>query len=160
MKKSIVLALVFLFYFLMDSFFACAQNRKTNPFKMVEVPDSINLKLALITYKGYNDINSNKGMYILNLQNPKDLDFKDGIYSFRGFGPHFPKKIFIFNNGRLFIFENDGAFNPKAVIKEFVKCFDYLDLTNDQLIKYSKIITNYLEDEKGNNYGREIKNRP
>ena len=96
-------------------------------------------------------------MYIWNLLNPKDFKFNNGIYSFRGFGPHFPKRIFIYNKNRLFIFENEGAFNPKGVLSEFVNCIDKLELTNAQTIKYSKIIADYLDKEKGNLYGDEVK---
>ena len=134
-----------------------SQIKKGNPFQTVMVPDSINLQLAKIAYNANNDITSKTGLYIWNLQNKKDLVFNDGIYSFKGFGPHFPRRIFIFNKGVLFIFDNEGAFNPKRVLQEFLESVKKLDLTDKQTVKYLKAISEYLEQESGNTYGKEIK---
>jgi hypothetical protein len=151
MKRSIHLVA-----FLLFSINLMAQ-KKANPFQTVKVPDSINLQLALITYKGHDDINSKTGQYIWNLQNRKDFVFKNGIYSFEGFGPHFPRRIFIFNNGKTFIFKEIGAFNPKGILSEFLKCIDALNLNNKQIVRYSKAISDYLQNEEGLTYGAEIK---
>ena len=32
--------------------------------------------------------------------------------------PHFPRRIFIFDKGRLFIFESEGYFDPQGVVHE------------------------------------------
>lgn len=134
-----------------------SQVKKANPFQTVRVPDSINLQLAKITYKGSSDINSKTGLYIWNLQSKKDLVLKDGIYSFKGMGPHFPRRIFIYNKGDIFIFENEGAFNPRGVIREYAVCIEELNLTGKQVVKYTKAMSDYLEQEAGNSYGSEIK---
>ncbi len=84
-----------------------AQVKKKNLFQTVRVPDSINLQLAEITYKRSSDISPKTGLYVWNLQSKKDLIFKDGIYSFKGLGPHFPRRLFIYNKGDIFIFENE-----------------------------------------------------
>ncbi|MBL0293972.1 MAG: hypothetical protein IPQ04_06825 [Saprospiraceae bacterium] len=83
--------------------------------------------------------------------------FKDGIYYYKGFGPHFPRRIFIFNKGVLCIFDNVGAFNPKGVLQEYLESIKKLDLTDKQTVKYLKAISEYLEQESGNTYGKEIK---
>ncbi len=145
--------LKFIILILLFSNIAYAQ--KINTFQCVNVPDSIYLKLEQAYNK--NSVNTNAGRNVFNLENRKDFTFKDGIYSFKGQGSHFPRRIFIFNKNRLFIFENEGAFNPKGVLREFIESFDQLGLTNKQIIKYSKIISNYLDEESGNNYGSKIK---
>ena len=134
-----------------------SQERRANPFQTVRVPDSVNLQLAKITYNGSPEINAQTGLYVWNLQSKKDLVFKEGIYSFKGIGPHFPRRIFIFNKGFFFIFENEGAFNPKGVLQEFVESINKLNLTDSQTVKYSKVVSEYLEQESGNTYGKEIK---
>ncbi len=134
-----------------------AQVKKKNLFQTVRVPDSINLQLAEITYKRSSDISPKTGLYVWNLQSKKDLIFKDGIYSFKGLGPHFPRRLFIYNKGDIFIFENEGAFNPRGVIKEFAVCVEKLNLTGEQVVKYTKAISGYLEQEEGNTYGSEIR---
>ena len=71
-------------------------------------------------------------------------------------GPHFPRRIFIFDKGRLFIFESEGYFDPQGVVHEFSQVIDSLRLTDNQVIQYSKAISEYLERESGETYGREI----
>lgn len=151
--KSIFLSFVLLSF----SIGVFAQKKKVDPFRMVNVPDSLRLQLAKKSYPNSKDQTSKTGLYIFNLINSKDYIFKDGIYYYKGFGPHFPRRIFIFNKDVLFIFENEGAFNPKGVLQEFVDNINKLGLTYKQTVKYSKIISEYLEQESGNNYGQEIK---
>jgi hypothetical protein len=132
-----------------------SQDKKENPFQMVSVPDSIVNKLEEAYNKNAKNVNAGKNVF--NLLNRKDFIFGNGIYSFRGQGPHFPRRIFIFNKGLLFIFDSEGAYNPKGVLEEFVQNIDILGLTNEQIVKYSKVISDYLEEEEGNTYGAEIK---
>ena len=132
-----------------------SQNKRNNPFQRVSVPDSIAVKLREAYNKNAKNVNAEANVF--NLLNRKDFVFKDGIYSFKGQGPHFPRRIFIYNKGGLFIFENEGAFNAKGVIQEFAKCVNELSLTDSQIVRYSKVIAGYLEDEEGSTYGREIK---
>ena len=151
MKSSILVVISFL---ILES---CSFGQKSlNVLQRVDVPDSIYIRLE----KSYdkNTINVNAGRNVFNLSNRKDFDFKDGIYSFQGQGPHFPRRIFIFNNGNLFIFESDGAFSPKGVIREFESSINLLLLTDKQVVEYAKIIADYLSQEIGNNYGTETKN--
>lgn len=152
--KDLFLIIVLVFTVLNCSY---SQLKKGNPLQTVIVSDSINLQLAKIVYNTSNGITSKTGLCIWNIQNKKDLVFKDGIYSFKGLGPHFPRRIFIFNKGLLFIFENEGAFNPKGVLKEFVECIKKLNLTDKQTLIYLKAISDYLEQESGITYGQEIK---
>lgn len=153
MKNTLkpLLILPFLFAFS----FCYSQLKNESLFYMVEMPDSIALKLDEAYSKNAENVNA--GRNVFNLANRKNFVFGDGIYSFKGQGPHFPRRLFIFNNDKLFIFNNEGAFNPKGVMREFADCIDKLQLTNEQVVKYSKIISIYLEQEEGNTYGQEIK---
>lgn len=132
----------------------CAQTKKANSFQRVAVPDSIVIKLEHAYNKNAKNVNAGKNVF--NLLDRKDFIFNDGIYSFQGQGPHFPRRIFIFNKSSIFIFENEGAFNPQGIIEEFAVCIKELNLTKNQVVNYTKAISDYLEQEQGNTYGEEI----
>lgn len=148
--------ILFIFYLIVVIFSVNAQN-KPSPFQRVVVPDSIYIKLEEAYNKNANNVNA--GRNVLNLSDKKDLIFKDGIYSFQGQGPHFPKKIFIFDKNRIFIFDNEGAYNPKGVLSEFLKCIDELKLNKNKIVRYSKIISDYLHNEENLNYGSEVREK-
>ena len=132
-----------------------AQSGKDNPFPRVIVPDSIAVQLRE-AYKSTTTTRCNAEANVYNYIDPTDYDFKNGIYSFKGMGPHFPRRIFIFNDGRLFIFDNAGFDAPKEVIHEFTRAMDSLHLSSDQVVQYVKAISEYLELESDRTYGREI----
>ena len=134
---------------------ASAQNGKGNPFPRVAVPDSIAVKLRE-AYKSTTELRCNAEANVYNLIDRFNYDFKDGIYSFRGMGPHFPRRIFIFDKGQLFIFDSAGFNEPQEVIREFSQAIDSLNLSPDQIVQYSKTISKYLEQESGETYGREM----
>lgn len=125
---------------------------QTNIFQMVKVPDSIATRLE----NAYSTQRTNAGRNVYNLLQRNKFDFGNGIYSFQGQGPHFPRRLFIFHNDKMFIFENEGAFYPKAVLQEFNNAAKFLDLDNEDFITYLEAITLYLRQEFGNTYGREI----
>ena len=133
---------------------ASAQNGEENPFPRVTVPDSIAVKLKK-AYETSSKLRSNAEANVYNLIDRFDYDFKDGIYSFKGMGPHFPRRIFIFDKGQLFIFDSAGFNEPQEVIREFSQAIDSLNLSPDQIVQYSKTISKYLEQESGETYGRE-----
>lgn len=134
---------------------ASAQNGKGNPFPRVAVPDSIAVQLRE-AYKSTTELRCNAEANVYNLIDRFDYDFKDGIYSFKGMGPHFPRRIFIFDKGQLFIFDSAGFNEPQEVIREFSQAIDSLNLSPDQIVQYSKTISKYLEQESGETYGREM----
>ena len=133
---------------------ASAQNGKGNPFPRVAVPDSIAVKLKK-AYETSSKLRSNAEANVYNLIDRFNYDFKDGIYSFKGMGPHFPRRIFILDKGQLFIFDSAGFNEPQEVIREFSQAIDSLNLSPDQIVQYSKTISKYLEQESGETYGRE-----
>ena len=122
---------------------ASAQNGEENPFPRVTVPDSIAVKLKK-AYETSSKLRSNAEANVYNLIDRFDYDFKDGIYSFKGMGPHFPRRIFIFDKGQLFIFDSAGFNEPQEVIREFSQAIDSLNLSPDQIVQYSKTISKYL----------------
>ncbi len=128
---------------------------KSNPFQRVSLPDSIVNELEEAYKKNAENVNAGKNVF--NLSNRKDFVFRSGIYSFQGQGPHFPRRIFIYNETLLFIFENEGAINPKGIIQEFLNSIDILGLTERQIVKYTQVIGEYLGQEIGNTYGSEVK---
>ena len=134
---------------------ASAQNGKGNPFPRVAVPDSIAVQLRE-AYKSTTELRCNAEANVYNLIDRFNYDFKDGIYSFKGMGPHFPRRIFIFDKGKLYIFGNEGVLAPKGIVREFTKAMDSLNLSGDKVIQYSKAISKYLEQESGETYGREM----
>ena len=134
---------------------ASAQNGEENPFPRVTLTDSIAVKLKK-AYETSSKLRSNAEANVYNLIDRFDYDFKDGIYSFKGMGPHFPRRIFIFDKGQLFIFDSAGFNEPQEVIREFSQAIDSLNLSPDQIVQYSKTISKYLEQESGETYGREM----
>ena len=70
---------------------ASAQNGKGNPFPRVAVPDSIAVKLKK-AYETSSKLRSNAEANVYNLIDRFNYDFKDGIYSFKGMGPHSPEE--------------------------------------------------------------------
>lgn len=131
-------------------------NTKENPFQMVDVPDSIYTYLE----KEYKEItgfdSTNAGRNVFNLSKPKDYIFKNGLYSFQGQGPHFPRLIFIYYNGLLYTFKNR---NITDVLEEYLQCIKLLKLPEADSIRYLKFISEYLKNELGRTYGAVIKER-
>ena len=68
-----------------------AQSGKDNPFPRVIVPDSIAVQLRE-AYKSTTELRCNAEANVYNLIDRFNYDFKDGIYSFRGMGPHSPEE--------------------------------------------------------------------
>jgi len=141
-------------------FLVCASlNAKTpkyNPFQMVDVPDSINIKLesAYKSITGFDSVNAGRNVW--SLTNRKDFIFKNGLYSFKGQGPHYPRCIFIFKNSKIYIFKSIGAFDFVGVLQEYLECIKLLELTEADKVIYLKYVADYLRDESGLTYGNEI----
>jgi hypothetical protein len=100
------------------------------------------------------DIYSHISVY--NLINKKDFIFKSGVYTFNLTGPHYPRRIFIFYNSKLFIFKSKGAFDSIGILEEFVACIKLLNISEPDRVKYLKAISKYLQEELGQTYGSEI----
>lgn len=130
-----------------------AKDRRKASFCQVLIPKDIATQLDESYGKEF--VNASANVY--NLLNSKEKYLVNGIYAFKGQGPHFPRKIFIYRNKEIFFFQNIGAFNPDGVIKEFSIFLSKNKLTNNEIIMYLRAIYEYLKDENGMEYGSEIK---
>lgn len=154
MKKNIYLVFGFSFLVFASLF---AKTPKQNPFQLVDVPDSIYLKLesAYKSITGFDNVNA--GRNVRNLTDRKNIVFKNDLYSFKGQGPHFPRCIFIFKNPNIYIFRSIGAFDFTGILTEYLECIKFLELTETERVLYLKSIASYLESESGLTYGAETK---
>ena len=120
-------------------YYTGAQTKK-NPFQMVNVPDTIykQLENVYIQERG----SAGARINIFNLEDSKDFVFKNGIYSYRLSGPHFQRRLFIYNNSKLYIFTEIYI---DDVIEQYMEGIKYLDLSVDDKICYLKIISEYLQ---------------
>lgn len=66
--------------------------------KSVCLPDSIAEQIENF----YNYKNTNASKNVVNLISPNNYNFVDGIYAFKGMGPHFPRQIFVYKRERKF----------------------------------------------------------
>lgn len=88
---------------------------------------------------------------------PNNYNFVDGIYAFKGMGPHFPRQIFVYKREKIFIFNSRGDYNPEGVIMEFCSCIKKLNLTHKEIVDYLNVICLYLQEEEVTDYGDTIK---
>lgn len=149
--KKLISILVFTF---LCANYVISQDSRINSLQRVKVPDSIYAKLeeAYKTSTGFDNVNAGRNVW--NLLAKKKLIFENGVYTFKGQGPHFPRRLFIFNGDKLYVFTSNYI---TEVLKQFMECADSLQLSEVDQIKYLKKISNYLEDESEETYGTEVK---
>lgn len=143
---QVIFSTILLLFFL---HIASAQNFGVN------IPDTISVKLK-VAYE-LTAINSGAENNVFNLSNYNNYNFGDGIYSFKGMGPHYPRRVFIYENKKLYIFNAIGAFDPIGFLNEYIMAIEYLNLDRNKVVSYLSIISLYLKDESQEFYGREIK---
>ena len=129
-----------------------AQRKREPSFWTVTVPDSI----ATLLDKEYDREFVNASANVANLLDTKKKSLIDGIYTFKGQGPHFPRRLFIYHDKKLFIFKSKGAFDPVGVIKEYGIYLSQNKLPPNDAIRYLKAIYAYLDSERGQTYGRYV----
>jgi hypothetical protein len=106
----------------MFSNFMYSQNISSSSY--LKIPDSLYIKLEELYIEERRDVKSHINVY--NLVNKGNPIFEFGVYSFSLTGPHFPRRIFIFHNSRIFIFKSEGAFDSIGVLEEFIECIKIL----------------------------------
>ena len=148
MRKKLFLLLLICCTYLLS-----AKNKRELPFYQVLVPKSIATQLD----EGYGKEFVNASANVYNLLDKKEKKMVNGIYAFKGQGPHFPRKIFIYRDKKIFFFQSVGAFNPNGIIKEYSTFLSENKLANAETIMYLRAIYEYLKDENGIQYGAEIK---
>lgn len=121
--------------------------------KSVCLPDSIAEQIE----NNYKDKYTNASKNVVNLISPNNYNFVDGIYAFKGMGPHFPRQIFVYKREKIFIFNSRGDYNPEGVIMEFCSCIKKLNLTHKEIVDYLNVICLYLQKEEVTDYGDTIK---
>jgi len=145
----------FLFYILIIFLVSNSiHSQKICPSHNLKIPDSIYNKLEGFYIEERGTVNSH--INVCNLISKKSSSFKSGIYSFSLTGPHFPRRIFIFYNSKIFIFKSKGAFDSIGVLQEFIDCIKVLNISESDRFKYLEAISNYLQEELGQTYGAEI----
>ena len=125
----------------------------SDSFKSVCLPDSIAEQIE----NNYEYKKANASKNVINLISPNNYLWGDGIYAFKGMGPHFPRRIFVYKGGRLFIFNSRGDCEPEGVITEFCSCIKILNLTHKEIVDYLNVICLYLQEEEEADYGDTIK---
>lgn len=117
------------------------------------LPDSIAEQIE----NSYEDKYTNASKNVVNLISPNNYNLVDGIYAFKGMGPHFPRQIFVYKREKIFIFNSRGDYNPEGVIMEFCSCIKKLNLTHKEIVDYLNVICLYLQEEEVTDYGDTIK---
>lgn len=110
----------------------------------VDIPDSISIMLE--NAYGRSDVNAGKNVW--NIISPECKVLTDGIYSFKGQGPHFSRKIFIYHKKNIYIFKDFGLDSPQGIIEDFAKCISFLKLPRELIVKYTIAIGKFLEEEQ------------
>ena len=141
MKNILILSFTLLFGF--HSSVVQSQIHRS-PFEMVNVPESIRWKLAQFLEKKEKLDTPSMAIYIYNLLEPKNYVFKDGIYQFRLMGPHFIPRIFIFNHGKMKIFQN---YDLESFLGEYLSYIKISSLSPRTEIKYLTAIAQYFQEE-------------
>ena len=149
MKQYIVLLLMLV---ARDQIFA----QKLHFMPRVNTPDSIGEKESL-AYDTELDSYSKKGWPTYNMLYPKKYSYGNGIYIYQHSGYHYPPKIFINYNSRVYFFKHFGCFDPCDIIHEYSECLDKLKISNDDAINYLEAIWSYLRREIKMDYGIYVK---
>ena len=92
-----------------------AKDRRKASFCQVLIPKDIATQLD----ESYGKEFANASANVYNLLNSKEKYLVNGIYAFKGQGPHFPRKIFIYRNKEIFFFQ--------ALIDTIKKSCHFLD---------------------------------
>jgi hypothetical protein len=146
-----------LFFYVLISFIASTNiySQKRSLSYNLRIPDSIYNKLEKFYINERGSVNSHINVYNLTSKTV-NFSYKSGVYAFDLTGAHFPRRIFVFYNNKIFIFRSKGAFDSLGVLQEFIDCVKLLKITESDRIKYLKIICKYLEEELARTYGADI----
>jgi hypothetical protein len=119
-----------------------------NPFKIVDIPDSIRIRMACIelSKKRLETVfdSTYTAISVFNLTDRKNFELQNGIYTWRVMGPHFSKRLLIYAHPQFFIFKGTDI---SSVLEEYLNCMTVLKLTTVEKQKYLTAIAKYLEDE-------------
>ena len=111
--------------------------------RMINVPDSIILRLAHFLQKTEKLDTLYKAIYVYRITESKNNKFTNDVYQFRLMGPHFRMRVFINHNGQLKIFEN---MYTEGVLKEYHDYILSTNLSEKIKIKYLNAIAIFLKE--------------
>lgn len=80
--------------------------------KSVCLPDSIAEQIE----NNYEDKYTNASKNVVNLISPNNYNFVDGIYAFKGMGPHFPRQIFVYKREKFSSLIAEGTIIQKVLL--------------------------------------------
>jgi hypothetical protein len=147
-NKSYLQKLPLLLIILICSNLNAQKIKNENHTQLVDVPDSIRIEIAcfeLNKSKLETDRDSSyAAMYVRNLLYPQDTLFKDGIYTYQILGPHFQQRIFIFSQGKIYIFKNNFI---NDVVEEFSLFLEDSVAPVTIRIEYLNAIAKFLKQE-------------
>ena len=112
------------------------------PFQWVNVPDSIS---DIINCK-YGRVDAGAGKNVYNMCVYDDFEFQDGIYSYKGMGPHFPLKLFAVNGDSLYFFRTPSN-KMKEYLEEWLSYKNRVCMEDAHFVTYSLAVINYLMHE-------------
>lgn len=123
----------------------CSSSIAQNKFKFptVNLPDSVVLSLTqFLSQKEKSPVTG--AIFTFNLINKNSRKFQDGIYSFKIFGSHFRRNIFIVRHKKIHIFK---AYDLNELLPEFYDFLKENNLSRKIEIDYLKAISLFLEQE-------------
>lgn len=125
-------------------FFDVPINAQRYPFQWVNVPDSISEELDAMY--GEEKVGAGKNVYKLNVYD--DFEFNNGIYSYKGMGPHFLPKFFLYYDEHIYYFKAD----PDCVydvLKEWNLYINSIQIKDKDIIDFSVDILRYFYPNNG-----------
>ncbi len=111
------------------------------PFQWVNVPNGV----SDILNNKYGSVDVGAGYNVYKMAMWDDFEFDNGVYLYKGMGPHFPLKLFIFNDDSLYIFHTP-PFKVREYIVEWKSYFNKTNMENEYIIDYSAKILRYLKN--------------
>lgn len=124
----------------------CVSNNayaKKNKLYIVSVPDSISVILDNSYFELTKCKEVNAGINIHNIIDYKKKTFTNGVYSFGGMGPHFPKILFFYYNSALYII---SAKRISEVMHQIVDAYSELQMKEKDYIFYLRYVLDFIEE--------------
>lgn len=117
----------------------CAKKR----LYMVSVSDSISAILDSSYFELTKCKGVNAGVNIHNLIDYKETTLVNGLYSFGGMGPHFPKILFVYYNSVLYLLSAKAI---SEVMQQLVDVYSILQMKEKDYILYVRYALDFIEE--------------
>lgn len=133
MIKSITIKITVITLFIIR--FQSPINAQRYLFQWMNVPDSISEKLDSVY--GH-DVRAGHNAHRLGIYD--DSEFENGIYTYKGMGPHFPIKYFLYYNDKLYYFQTPPNRDSLSFLKEWNTYIRKLDISKEDIADFSASI--------------------